>query len=97
MIMFVYVLIICCVIYLKEIFFYFFCMIEQIDEDLIVRINMGDYKFFFYERGKFYVLVWMFLEGKRGYVFFFRNYEDLYRKYYDFYIVYFRKRRVLLC
>lgn len=83
MIMFVYVLIICCVIYLKEIFFYFFCMIEQIDEDLIVRINMGDYKFFFYERGKFYVLVWMFLEGKRGYVFFFLEIMRIFiRKYY---------------
>lgn len=58
---------------------------------------MGDYKFFFYERGKFYVLVWMFLEGKRGYVFFFLEIMRIFiRKYYGFNIVYFRKRWVFV-
>lgn len=69
--MHVYVSITCCIIRLKEILVCFFCMTEQIDEDLTARINMGDYKFSFHERGKLYAPAWMSPEGKRGYAFFF--------------------------
>lgn len=56
---------------LKEILVCFFCMTKQIDEDLTARINMGDYKFSFHERGKLYAPAWMSPEGKRSHGFFF--------------------------
>lgn len=57
---------------LKEILVCFFCMTKQIDEDLTARINMGDYKFSFHERGKLYAPAWMSPEGKRSHAFFFK-------------------------
>ena len=36
----------------------------QIDEDLTARINMGDYKFSFHEKGKEYNPAWIAPEGE---------------------------------
>ena len=35
----------------------------QIDEDLVARVSLFDYKFSFYQRSKLYVPAWLAPEG----------------------------------